>query len=96
MFCIDIADSHVLYCTDCAVCTLGFAVRAVIKCIGRGDANAVKNILGRFLLHVYPGETLISEMWLQGSRVLYQTKVKERDRTVLAGYVDLHHIPSAL
>ncbi|CAN1782025.1 Enoyl-CoA hydratase 2, peroxisomal [Linum perenne] len=78
------------------LCSLGFAVRAVIKCIGRGDANVVKNILGRFLLHVYPGETLITEMWVQGSRVLYQTKAKERNRTVLAGYVDLHHIPSAL
>ncbi|CAI0435421.1 unnamed protein product [Linum tenue] len=78
------------------LCTLGFAVRAVIKSICRGDANAVKNILGRFLLHVYPGETLITEMWLQGSRVFYQTKVKERNRAVLAGYVDLRHIPSAL
>ncbi|CAN0847752.1 Enoyl-CoA hydratase 2, peroxisomal [Linum grandiflorum] len=78
------------------LCSLGFAIRAVIKCIGRGDTNIVKNILGRFLLHVYPGETLITEMWLQGSRVLYQTKVKERNRTVLAGYVDLRQIPSAL
>lgn len=50
------------------LCTLGFAVRAVIKCICGGDQNMIKNITGRFLLHVYPGETLITEMWLDGLR----------------------------
>lgn len=50
------------------LCTLGFAVRAIIKCLGSGDPTIVKSILGRFLLHVYPGETLITEMWLENSR----------------------------
>ncbi|MCD7458403.1 hypothetical protein HAX54_038091 [Datura stramonium] len=44
-----------------------------------------------FLLHVYPGETLITEMWVAGSRVIYQVKVKERNRAVLSGFVDLNH-----
>ncbi|GAV56701.1 Cu-oxidase domain-containing protein/MaoC_dehydratas domain-containing protein/Cu-oxidase_2 domain-containing protein/Cu-oxidase_3 domain-containing protein/zf-MaoC domain-containing protein, partial [Cephalotus follicularis] len=78
------------------LCTLGFAVRAVIKCICRGDPNMVKSISGRFLLHVYPGETLTTEMWLEGFRVIYQVKVKERNRTVLSGFVDLHGITSSL
>ncbi|KAI3797298.1 hypothetical protein L1987_32554 [Smallanthus sonchifolius] len=77
------------------LCTLGFAVRAIIRTICNGDANLVKAISGRFLLHVYPGETLITEMWLEGSRVLYQTKVKERNRAVLAGFVDLNHLRSS-
>ncbi|XP_031260809.1 enoyl-CoA hydratase 2, peroxisomal [Pistacia vera] len=78
------------------LCTLGFAVRAIIKCICRGDPNMVKSISGRFLLHVYPGETLITEMWIEGLRVIYQVKVKERNRTVLSGYVDLHRLASSL
>ncbi|XP_022144357.1 enoyl-CoA hydratase 2, peroxisomal [Momordica charantia] len=78
------------------LCTLGFAVRAVIKCICKGDSRKVKCLSGKFLLHVYPGETLVTEMWLDGSRVIYQTKVKERDRSVLSGYVDLHHATSSL
>lgn len=78
------------------LCTLGFAVRAIIKCICRGDASIIKNISGRFLLHVYPGETLITEMWLDGLRVVYQAKVKERNRAVLSGYVDLRHLTSSL
>lgn len=50
------------------LCTLGFAVRAIIKCICKGDPDMIKNISGRFLLHVYPGETLVTEMWLKGLR----------------------------
>uniref|UniRef100_A0A0E0M424 MaoC-like domain-containing protein n=1 Tax=Oryza punctata TaxID=4537 RepID=A0A0E0M424_ORYPU len=78
------------------LCSLGFAIRAVIKSFCNGDPTAVKSIFGRFLLHVYPGETLVTEMWLQGQRVLYQTKTKERNRAVLSGYVLLKHIPSSL
>ncbi|XP_071922770.1 enoyl-CoA hydratase 2, peroxisomal isoform X1 [Coffea arabica] len=78
------------------LCTLGFAVRAVIKCICGGDQNRIKSISARFLLHVYPGETLITEMWLDGQRVLYQVKVKERSRAVLSGFVDLNLLNSSL
>ncbi|XP_015887717.1 enoyl-CoA hydratase 2, peroxisomal [Ziziphus jujuba] len=76
--------------------TLGFAVRAIIKCICKGDPNMVKSISGRFILHVYPGETLITEMWLEGKRVIYQVKVKERNRSVLSGFVDVRGSTSSL
>ncbi|KAI5013801.1 hypothetical protein ZWY2020_047293 [Hordeum vulgare] len=71
----------------------GFA--AVIKSFA--GIHGVQNIFGRFLLHVYPGETLVTEMWVDGQRVQYQTKVKERDRAVLSRYMLLkQHIPSSL
>ncbi|KAK6939273.1 MaoC-like dehydratase domain [Dillenia turbinata] len=78
------------------LCTLGFAVRAIVLCVCKGDSNMVKSISGRFLLHVYPGESLITEMWLEGFKVIYQTKVKERSRAVLSGHVDLKCLPSSL
>lgn len=78
------------------LCTLGFAVRAIIKCICKGDPTLIRSILGRFLLHVYPGETLVTEMWLEGSSVIYQTKVQERNKTVLSGFVNLTRAFSSL
>ncbi|KAK6131371.1 hypothetical protein DH2020_034891 [Rehmannia glutinosa] len=78
------------------LCTLGFAVRAIIKSICRGEQNMISNISGRFLLHVYPGETLITEMWLEGLRVVYQVKVKERSKAVLSGTVTLNRFSSSL
>ncbi|CAA0337448.1 unnamed protein product [Arabidopsis thaliana] len=78
------------------LCSLGFAIKAIIKCVCKGDPTAVKTISGRFLTTVFPGETLITEMWLEGLRVIYQTKVKERNKTVLAGYVDIRGLSSSL
>lgn len=78
------------------LCTLGFAIRAVSRCICRGDSDMIKNLSGRFLLHVFPGETLITEMWLEGLRVIYQVKVKERNKAVLSGHVDLKRLASQL
>ncbi|CAA2986611.1 enoyl- hydratase 2, peroxisomal [Olea europaea subsp. europaea] len=78
------------------LCTLAIAVRAIIKCICRGKQSMIKSISGRFLLHVHPGESLITEMWLEGLSVLYQVKVKERNRAVLSGFVKLNCSSSSL
>ncbi|XP_010471764.1 PREDICTED: enoyl-CoA hydratase 2, peroxisomal [Camelina sativa] len=78
------------------LCTLGFAIKAIIKCVCKGDPTAVKTISGRFLTIVFPGETLITEMWLENLRVIYQTKVKERNKIVLSGYVDIRGLSSSL
>ncbi|XP_039835223.1 enoyl-CoA hydratase 2, peroxisomal-like [Panicum virgatum] len=78
------------------LCTLGFAVRAVMRSFCSMEPAAVERISCRFLHQVYPGETLVTEMWLQGQRVYYRTKVKERGPAVLSGYVQLKHVPSSL
>ncbi|KAK8643015.1 hypothetical protein V6N13_012332 [Hibiscus sabdariffa] len=78
------------------LCTLGFAARAIIRCICKGDPDMIKSIFARFLLHVYPGEALITEMWIEDLKVIYQVKVKERNREVLAGYVQLHQLAAPL
>jgi len=37
-----------------------------------------------------------SEIIVEICRVIYQVKVKERNRAVLSGYVDVHRLTSAL
>ena len=67
------------------LCTMGFAARAVLKRCAGNDASRFDSISVRFSRPVFPGETLLTEMWRdQGDAILFQTRVKERDVIVLS------------
>lgn len=67
------------------LCTLGFAARALLKRFGRNEASNLRTISARFAGHVFPGETLITEMWQVSAReIAFQTTVKERGAIVLS------------
>jgi multifunctional beta-oxidation protein len=61
------------------LCSMGFAGRHVLKTFG-----PYKDIKVRFTGTVIPGETLVTEMWKEGDKVIFQTKVKERDAPALS------------
>ncbi len=66
------------------LCTYGFAARAILKCFCDNNADRLRGLDARFAYHVFPGETLVTEMWRIGSNeVRFQTKAKERDVVVL-------------
>jgi 3-hydroxyacyl-CoA dehydrogenase/3a,7a,12a-trihydroxy-5b-cholest-24-enoyl-CoA hydratase len=68
------------------LCSFGFAARHVVsKFCPSGDPRFFKSIKARFAETVFPGETLVTEMWKENDqRVVFRTKVKERDKVVIS------------
>lgn len=62
------------------LCSFGFAGKAVYERFG-----AFKNIKVRFAGVVIPGQTLVTEMWRDGNKITFQTKVKETGKLAIAG-----------
>jgi 3-hydroxyacyl-CoA dehydrogenase/3a,7a,12a-trihydroxy-5b-cholest-24-enoyl-CoA hydratase len=65
--------------------TFGSAVRAVLRHMAGDDGASFRSASARFSRHVFPGETLLTEIWKASDEQIYfQCKVDERDEIVLA------------
>jgi len=78
------------------LCTFGYATRHVLSSFAKdGDYRFFKSIKVRFADPVLPGETIITEMWLDSPRgsapnpgsatkILFRVKSKDRDKVVIS------------
>lgn len=62
------------------LCFFGISAKAVYQKYG-----AFRNIKVRFAGTVLPGQTLVTEMWKEGGKVIFQTKVKETGKLAISG-----------
>jgi acyl dehydratase len=65
------------------LCSYGTACRAVLSTICKYDHTMITGFDVRFSSPVFPGETIVTEMWKDGNIVSFRSKVKERDLVVL-------------
>ncbi|MCE9524404.1 MAG: MaoC family dehydratase N-terminal domain-containing protein [Alphaproteobacteria bacterium] len=65
------------------LCSYGTACRAVLKTMCNYDHTMITGFDVRFSSPVFPGETLVTEMWKDGHIVSFRSKVKERDVVVI-------------
>ncbi|KAL6898283.1 NAD(P)-binding protein [Trichoderma evansii] len=62
------------------LCSFGVAGKAVYDRFG-----AFRNVKVRFAGPVIPGQTIITEMWRDGKKIIFQCKVKETGKVCIAG-----------
>ncbi len=74
------------------LCVYGYAARAVLKRFTGNNSERFKSINARFSHHVYPGETIETEMWHESATTVYfRGRVLERNEVVLSnGVLELH------
>jgi len=65
------------------LCTFGMVGHALLKTYCKYDPAKLVSIEGRFSAPVFPGETVCTEMWQEGSVVLFRAKVAKRDAVVI-------------
>lgn len=65
------------------LCTYGHACYAILKTICHYDHTLIREFNVRFSAPVYPGDTIITDMWRDDNIVSFQCRLKERDVTVI-------------
>ncbi len=65
------------------LCSYGTACRAVLSTVAEYQPERIRQFDVRFSKPVFPGETLVVEMWQDGSTISYRASVKERPGTVV-------------
>jgi acyl dehydratase len=66
------------------LCTFGHVGRAVLKSFCGNDPSRLRDFEVRFAGVVYPGETIVTEMWdAKDGKILVQARTKERGELVI-------------
>ena len=67
------------------LCTFGYVGRAVLRSYCNNEPTRLKALDVRFAGVVFPGETIVTEMWQTGTTdVIVQAKTKERGEVVIS------------
>ena len=75
------------------LCSYGTACRAILSTLARYQPERIRQFDVRFSKPVFPGETLVVELWQDGGTISYRASVKERPGI---GPMIGHHIISAV
>jgi acyl dehydratase len=66
------------------LCSFGIVCKAAVDHALKGDVTKVARYQARFAGVFFPGETMVTSIWREGSTLLVASKSKERDKPVLS------------
>jgi acyl dehydratase len=66
------------------LCTFGIVAKAVVDSALAGEPERMGGFQARFSGHVFPGETLVTNVWENDDRLIVATSIAERGGSVLS------------
>jgi acyl dehydratase len=66
------------------LCSFGIVCKAVVDKLLDGAVDKVAGYSARFAGVVFPGETIVTSMWKEGSKIIIAAKTKERGTPVIS------------
>lgn len=65
------------------MCTYGYVGRHIVSAFCDNDPRYLKSIKVRFAESVFPGETIETRLWKEDGKVIFESRVQERDLVVI-------------
>lgn len=72
------------------LCTYGIACRVILREYCQDKPGKMKSIHSKFTSHIFPGETLVNEMWMVEDGLCFRQKVQERGTICSYGFVEFN------
>ncbi len=66
------------------LCTYGIVCKAAVDTVLGGDPRRARRYQARFAGVLFPGETVVTSMWVEEDKILLEASAEERDATVLS------------
>lgn len=77
------------------LCIFGIAARIIWDSFCIQDTNGsdlgikLKKIGSRFTTPIYPGETLVMCMWKKGQQIIFEGRIRERNKIAIIGFAEI-------
>jgi len=65
------------------MCTFGYVGRHIVSAFCDNDPRYLKSIKVRFAESVFPGETIETRLWKEDGKIIFESRVQERDLVVI-------------
>jgi acyl dehydratase len=79
------------------LCFYGITAKLIIAKVAKNDIKQFHHMRARFVGHFFPGEILQVNAWVSpnGTDIVFESKTKERQKTVIVGLIQLKKAPEA-
>ena len=75
------------------LCSFGTLGRIIYDNYCKGDPLNLRKLFVRFTSVIFPGENLCVSFWKEGLKIIFEVKVKQRNKVAIIGHAEIRESP---